>query len=284
MVTRWIGVLLMLVCSTVVVRADETLDVRLSEACNQAVVLRREGKMAESIRLLESTAVEAQKQLDPASDAGESLQRALDESKPLAEPSARQTRLYWGLQEAKLAINYSPIMEAELPEGFPPPGKVFMPIIKQYPAYRAARTPMQGDKGDENQAFWRLFNHIKSRGVPMTAPVEMVYEKPVDSGGKPVSMSFMYESQSQGAREQDGAVEVVDLPALTVLSIGMRGNFDPPQRARAMQKLHAWLNEQKDSYQVVGPMRVLGYNSPFVLPMLRYYEVQVPVTKSEKTD
>ena len=62
------------------------------------------------------------------------------------------------------------ISEAKLPEGFPQPGPVGSVIVKEYPAYRLARTRAGGGDGG---MFMRLFRHIERNDVKMTAPVEM---------------------------------------------------------------------------------------------------------------
>ena len=63
-------------------------------------------------------------------------------------------------------LNFTPLREAELPEGFPEHGPVGQVIEKQYPSYRMAMSTGRA-------AFGKLFRHIQRRGIPMTAPVEM---------------------------------------------------------------------------------------------------------------
>ena len=60
--------------------------------------------------------------------------------------------------------------EAPLPDGFPTYTPVGEIEVKRYPAYRKAETT-------GGVAFWTLFQHIKTAGISMTAPVEMTYEK-----------------------------------------------------------------------------------------------------------
>jgi len=70
---------------------------------------------------------------------------------------------------------------------------------------------------------------------------------------------------------------VSDVPAMTVVSIGCRGNQTAAAIATARQKLLDYLAEKKFKYAIAGPMRVMGYNSPFVPRDKNFFEVQIPV-------
>ncbi len=185
--------------------------------------------------------------------------------------------------------------EANLPEGFPPPGPVGQIVVKHYPAYRAAWA-RSGDNQSTNRAqnnlFRPLFNHIQRNDIAMTAPVEMTYEQSnatnADSDAQTAStasprmtaMAFMYAKPDMGTPGQDGSdgkVEVLDMPAMTVLSIGVRGNYNDEHFQNARTQLDAYLSTHPSRYEVVGQPRYLGYNSPFVPWFLRYGEVQLPV-------
>lgn len=182
------------------------------------------------------------------------------------------------------------IREASLPEGFPAPGKINEVVVKQYPAYRmakvaAADVETRGRRGQDGM-FGVLFRHIKSHDIPMTAPVEMQYPtEPVegDAAGTeapapaPVMMGFLYGAPSWGEAGRDGVVDVVDVPAMTVVSVGVRGGYTNERVAAAVEKLRAFIADSGGKYEAAGPPRLLGYNSPFVPAFLRYGEVQVPV-------
>lgn len=169
------------------------------------------------------------------------------------------------------------IAEAKLPEGFPAPGPVGAVIVKEYPAYRLARTRSGGGDGG---MFMRLFRHIERHEVKMTAPVEMTLpaggdERP-DAGS---AMAFLYASPRIGAAGPDPAdadVVVEDVPALTVASVGIRGGYGPATFARGEKQVRAWLDDHPE-WQPAGPARAMAYNSPFVPGMLKYAEVQIPV-------
>lgn len=160
---------------------------------------------------------------------------------------------------------FRPRSEAPLPEGFPAAGPVGRVVRKTYPGYRAARA--DGGEG----AFWTLFQHIQANDVKMTAPVEMT----LDDGMRSTDMAFLYERPGQGSAGTRGGVAVVDLPAVDVMSIGVRGDRVGSSLTRAREALDARL--AADGLVAAGPYRVLGYNSPMVPAEQRFWELQVPV-------
>jgi hypothetical protein len=165
---------------------------------------------------------------------------------------------------------FKPVVEAPLPDGFPtytPVGKI---EVKRYPSYRKAET-------SGRVAFWTLFEHISSAGVEMTAPVEMTYREDGAPVGREQAMAFLYVNRNIGTPGQKGKVEVVDVPAATVVSIGMRGRRTDEALVQAEQRLRNWLEANKGKYEQNGAVRVMGYNSPFVASDRQFYEVQIPV-------
>ena len=135
----------------------------------------------------------------------------------------------------------------------------------------------------EGRAFWTLFNHIKKRDIAMTAPVEMTYSSEGDGATKKTAMAFMYRSTKQGQLGNEGKVEVVDVPAQTAISIGIRGDATKQRVADAKLRLENWLQTHREEYESAGPLRVMGYNSPFVADEKRFTEVQIPViTKQQR--
>ncbi|MDZ7616073.1 MAG: heme-binding protein [Patescibacteria group bacterium] len=161
------------------------------------------------------------------------------------------------------------IKEAEMPSGFPAPTPVGRIEVKQYPAYRRATATGMGQ-------FWTLFRHIKQTDVAMTAPVEMDYGPAGAGGGGSASMSFLYERPNQGAAGKQGGVEVMDVEAATVVSIGCRGRQTAAAVSEAQDRLLLWLDEN-GGYAPSGSLRVMGYNSPFVPREKNFFEVQIPV-------
>jgi hypothetical protein len=170
--------------------------------------------------------------------------------------------------DASAVSPFKPIMEAPLPRGYPEPGPVGKVVRKEYPAYRAARTT------GGSMAFWTLFSHIKRNGIEMTAPVEMGMEERSD-GLSVVDMAFLYESTDLGEAGRHGAVEVVDLKSLTVLSIGLRGPLTSDTMPKAKEAIERSMVEQGLAQD--GSYRLLGYNSPMIRADDRFFELQVPV-------
>lgn len=193
----------------------------------------------------------------------------------VTRPGPAETRLERDLRRALADLEFSPLIEAPLPEGFPAPTPVREIERKIYPAYRLARADMQGA---QNGAFWQLFNHIKKNDIPMTAPVEMT----MDESGDEVDMAFMYEHVRQGETGQDGSVEVMDIAPMEVVSIGCRGNSSGRAVEAAREALLAWI-EAHPEVEIAGPARQFGYNSPMVSSSRRYFEVQIPVQDRDDT-
>ncbi|MBP7937381.1 MAG: heme-binding protein [Phycisphaerae bacterium] len=179
------------------------------------------------------------------------------------------------------------IREAKLPEGFPLPGPVGTVVIKEYPSYRMARfAAWEGQPAHQDTMFWPLFKHIQRNNIAMTAPVEIGYPAALATRpdaadrAEPVSMAFLYRQPTlgtTGADQADTRVVVVDVPAMTVLSVGMRGDYTKSRLANALGLLAKWMAENPGCVEVVGKPRYLGYNSPTVPSFLRYGEVQLPV-------
>lgn len=178
--------------------------------------------------------------------------------------------------DARESGGFQPLVEAPLPEGFPAYTPVGVVELKHYPAYRKAETSGRA-------AFWTLFQHITSAGISMTAPVEMTYQHDGPPVGSERAMAFLYGSQDIGTPGRKGNLEVVDVPAATVVSIGMRGQRSNDALVQAEQRLRAWLETSKGAYEQSGPLRVMGYNSPFVARDRQFFEVQIPVRQVANT-
>ena len=171
---------------------------------------------------------------------------------------------------------FKPIMEAELPVGFPEYTPVGEVRVKQYPAYRKAEADSASGR-----AFWTLFTHIKKNDIAMTAPVEMTYSGP----DRPTEekMAFLYGRPDMGSTGVQGRVQVADVPEMTVVSTGVRGPRSARTVAEARERLSHWLEENKDRYTAAGQLRVMAYNSPFVSRDRNYFEVEIPIRAAENS-
>ena len=191
----------------------------------------------------------------------------------LTRPGAAESNLERDLERALSDLEFEPLIEAELPEGFPEPTPVREIELKTYPVYRLARAEME--VVGENGAFWQLFQHIKKNDIPMTAPVEMTY----DEEGEEIDMAFMYQYAAQGTSGPDGKVAVLDIEPMLVASLGCRGRSSQGALDDARDQLLQWISARED-LEVTGPMRQFGYNSPMVRNSRRYFEVQIPVRQT----
>ena len=92
---------------------------------------------------------------------------------------------------------FTPVVEAPMPEGFPPYTPVGEIQVKSYPAYRKAAA-------SGRTAFWTLFQHIQDAGVSMTAPVEMTYQNDGPPVGREQAMAFLYGNKKHGQCRSTG--------------------------------------------------------------------------------
>ncbi len=157
-----------------------------------------------------------------------------------------------------------------MPEGFPPYTPVGKVEVKEYPAYRKAEAAGR-------IAFWTLFRHISQADISMTAPVEMTYQEDGPPVGREQAMAFLYGDPTLGTPGRQGGVDVSDVPPMRVVSIGVRGARTNAAVSTAHNRLLDWLGEHAEQYQQDGPVRVLGYNSPFVPRDRQFFEVQIPI-------
>lgn len=209
-------------------------------------------------------------------NASQSLLAALRTAEPL-DPGQAVPLLRNVMKRVADDLSFRPMMEAELPVGFPEPTIVGEVEVKQYPVYRLARA---GKDVKSSSRFWTLFRHIQSRDIPMTAPVEMTMSGP--SRGSEQAMAFLYPSTETGTLGTQGGVEVVDVPPMTVVSIGVRGRATDERIAEAKATLDRYLAVNANRWTTAGEMRLMGFNSPFVRDSKQYFEVQVPVKPATK--
>jgi hypothetical protein len=212
--------------------------------------------------------------LAPDSSASKRLQAALLAANQATadEPARRALRSELG--DLVAMLQFQPLKQAELPAGFPAFGAVDEIERKDYPLYRMVRTTM---RGGSNSAFWPLFRHIESNGIAMTTPVQVDWQAPQDgSRERPTQMAFLYGDPGITPETTADGVEVVVVPAASVLSIGVIGD-DRRDRVEALgERLRTWLAAHPE-WEAAGPLRTMGYNSPMVPRDERGFEVQLPI-------
>ena len=183
------------------------------------------------------------------------------------------------------------MIEAPLPEGYPAPTPPGMIELKTYPSVRRAEYSAKGSSNfGMNVGFWPLFNHIKSREIAMTSPVEMDYKPagertplaPMQDAEGSWTMSFLYRKADLGPTGADGRIKVVDTPEMTVLSIGMRGAYGMGTVNSGMDALSKWLAAQSQ-WEAIGDPRGLNYNGPEVSMKNKWSEVQIVVRRQSAT-
>lgn len=174
----------------------------------------------------------------------------------------------------------SSMIDTPLPEGYPgptPPGAI---EIKTYPPVRLAEVERSSPVDRTmNGAFWPLFNHIKKHNIEMTSPVEMNY-RGMTSGGAPESwsMAFLYRTAALNEPGREGEVIVRDQAGVTVLAVGLRGNYSMRVVERGMETLETWLGENPD-WEACGDWRSLYYNGPMLFSWRKWAEVQIPIRR-----
>ncbi|MBY0311909.1 MAG: heme-binding protein [Phycisphaerales bacterium] len=211
---------------------------------------------------------------------------------PTADPEdGKSIRILGDAQVTRTAQDFfvyeQMLINTPLPVGYPDPTPPGVIEIKRYPLVRRAEVTGTMSPGiGMNLAFFPLFRHIQSRDIEMTSPVEMNYTgtgKKTPEGGdaKPDTwtMSFLYRRTDQGPTGPDATrqnVKVVDVPAMTVISMGVRGSYDYARMQREWQKLEKWLSEQA-VWDAAGEPRALHYNGPERREADKWSEVQIPI-------
>ena len=171
---------------------------------------------------------------------------------------------------------------APLPVGFPAPTAPDKIEIKQYPAYRAATYNYSGNLSEAgSQSFSSLFQHISSNNISMTAPVETRYPlSTLESNEKTgeATVSFLYRNTDIYPQEIANNITVEDIPAMTVVSLGLKGAYSYESYQEGVEKLKNWLSKNP-SYRKVGKPRRLFYDGPYKPDAAKRSEIQIPVTK-----
>ena len=113
--------------------------------------------------------------------------------------------------------------------------------------------------------FRRLFRYIQKNDIKMTTPVE------VDIN--PGKMRFFVgskDTQRKGVGDQN--VDVTNLKARKVLSIGVRGGYTEGNFITNKKKLLKWLRKNSD-YKAAGKAFAVYWNGPFMPGFLKRSEI-----------
>lgn len=174
---------------------------------------------------------------------------------------------------------------APLPAGFPSPTADGEIEVKQYPAYRAATVQYSGELSQAaNSSFNPLYRHISSNDISMTAPVETRYPASTLEANEMASgdeqgeayVSFLYRNTEVYPEQVSQNIQVEDIEAMTVVSLGLKGSYSYSSYQQNIKRLQNWLDRHPE-YQVVGSPRRFFYDAPFVPEALKRSEIQVPI-------
>lgn len=165
------------------------------------------------------------------------------------------------------------------PVGYPPPTPAGAIDLKTYPGVRLAEVSSSEhpDRGMD-RTFWPLFNHIKKHDIAMTAPVEVNYQEMSDQSRTPSSwsMAFLYRSADLNQTGEEGNVTVRDSAPVTVVAIGLKGQYTMSRVQKGMESIEAWLGENPQ-WKAAGDWRSLYYNGPMLFSWNKWAEVQLPI-------
>jgi hypothetical protein len=274
------GITSWLCCKTILMADDAFLTVRQQAAkiLEKAVRETKTYEHEEKMKSLVQAGNKAVEMLGSSSQIAIRIKSAIEQATLLESKNPLQAAefLINSISETGKDLSFQPINEAEQPEGFPLPTPVGEIEIKKYPPYRKAQADMPSDR-----AFWTLFSHIKKENIAMTAPVEIDYGNDRKIELKEQKMSFLYGKPNLGEPGKDKTVDVMDIPAATVVSMGVRGPQNQDSIVDSQRQLEAWLESEKKSWTPAGCLRIMAYNSPFVPQDRNFYEVQIPVLPVE---
>ena len=107
----------------------------------------------------------------------------------------------------------------------------------------------------------------------MTSPVEIDYRD--FTGNQDWTMSFLYRNKDLGPVGEGGdSIKVQDRPEITVLSIGISGDYGMDTTKKGVDQLLSTL-EKQDVWEINGEPRSFNYNGPYV--KVKWNEVQIPI-------
>ncbi len=140
--------------------------------------------------------------------------------------------------------------------------------IRDYPDLMTARTSMDADGDEDDDAFYRLFRfigggNVRNETIPMTSPVIIQDD----------SMSFFLPPSLETA-PPDATVERVFLEkraTARLASYRYSGPATELDRAKAVDHLRAWV--ESEGLATTGSPIVATYDSPFIPGFLKRNEI-----------
>jgi len=89
-------------------------------------------------------------------------------------------------------------------------------------------------------------------------------------------MAFLYRTAEQNATGTEGEVVVRDAEPVTVVAIGMKGDYGMKLVERGAKEIEDWLAANPE-WEAAGGWRSLYYNGPSLDFWNKWAEVQIPV-------
>lgn len=141
--------------------------------------------------------------------------------------------------------------------------------VKSLPASKVIKSTSDTSYFEANNLFMPLFWYITTRGIAMTAPVEVE----LDPG---VMYFYIGTDAQERALKSTGTVTVESFPERTVAAIGYQGAYTEDQFNEAKNRLEAWLAEQAD-ISPIGEANAVYWHGPSVPNAQKHAEVHIPV-------
>jgi hypothetical protein len=151
--------------------------------------------------------------------------------------------------------------------------------LKTLPAGLLVRSEIKGDYfARSGELFGPLFRYIQRKDIAMTTPVE---SQPGDTSAMLFWIGAGERAKAEGDLAPSAApapegVVVLQRPERLVASHGGRGGYSRENFEQARGALLAWVAARPE-LSVAGEAYGVYWNSPFVPPFLKRYEVHVPV-------
>lgn len=162
-----------------------------------------------------------------------------------------------------------------------PPTAPGVTELKTLPAGLLVRSEAKGDYFEKSGELFRpLFRYIQRKDIAMTTPVE---SHPGDTSAMVFWIGVTERPKAEGdlapaAPPAPEGVVVLQRPEQLVASHGGRGGYSREHFEQARQVVLDWVAARPD-LAVAGEVYGVYWNSPFMLPFMKRYEVHVPVTR-----
>jgi hypothetical protein len=157
-----------------------------------------------------------------------------------------------------------------------PPSPIGTPELKTLPAGVLLKSTGTGNYFEQSNTLFRpLFNYISERDIAMTIPVEAQIDG---------AAMYFWVAPSQRTKVAGSAkdVEVVEMAARPVASLGARGGYSAQNFTKIRDELLAWLAARGD-VEAAGAPYAVYWSGPFTPAFLKRFEVHVPVRPSRRS-